>query len=432
MDYIEVEKTSYELYLSQDWEELVAFGKQAEEAGITYFYFNLRMGIAFFKLKEYKKSKDYLTKANQENSFNKVVIEYLFWDNYYLLKEKESALWYAKLDDTIQQRINYIPPKTLESIFIEGGQKISTDRNVADKIDYFNFGITLNLGARLKIDQGYTFLQQNLNWGNLKQHQYYINPKIRFKKSMEFNLGFHFANFKSSIDYYIEGVYQSSTPQGGFPFGNVIDSTVSSKYQIEGTYGQNDFLFQPRFTKTWKAIKVSPYLSYVSSIQGADYFERYTDTTTITERTGSTIINQSVEYSDSIILPENQTISQFGVGANLFYIFKFITVGGQLEYINRDNNSFFFVSPYLKLDLGKKTHLSAYYFSKKNYTVGLFEASQLINSSDSVDKLSFTAQYDAFKKLSLFLTYQYETIESIMGTGDYRLNSVYLSLKFKF
>lgn len=431
MTYKQVDSTTYALFLKKDWYSLINFGEKAAAEGNDYFYFNLRVGIAYFNFKNYENSKKFLEKANSNNSYNKVTIEYLFWSNYHLLKEKDAKKWYAQLDDTTQQRINYIPKKLISSIYIGGGQKFSTDKNLANKVDYFSFALKMHLTGKVDITQSYTYLQQNLNWGNFSQHQYYANPIITFNKTFHFNLGFHYAKYESTLAYYRRDSYQSPPPMG-FPGSPFIDSNIQSSYEINGTYNEDVFYFQPRITKTWNDLTLSPFLTYTFSNQQPNYSEHFIDTTISTEQIGSTIISQTTEYTDSISQPDNKTINQFGIGTGIYFNFERITFGSEFEYINRDNKSFFFISPYVQLKLSEKLSLSSYLFSKKNYSVSLFQASQLINSNDDVKKFSLTANYNLSKKVELYLTYQMESITDRLSSENYKLLSVYLGLNFKF
>jgi len=431
MTYKEVDSTSYALYHKHDWNSLIRFGEKAANEGNDFFYFNLRVGIAYFNFQEYKQSKLFLEKANANNSYDKVTIEYLFWANYYLLKEKEALKWYKQLDDTIQQRIDYSPENFISSIYVEGGQKFSTDKEIANKLDYFNFALKLHLSGKINLEQGYTFLQQKMNWGDFKQHQYYLNPTFNFNQTLSFNLGFHYANYHSNLDYYSRDSYRSPPPMG-FPGGTFLDSTIESSYEIQGSYQENDFFFQPRLTKSWDKFSLSPFVSYTMSQQNASYKEHFIDTTVITERIGPTIINQTTEYTDSISQPGKTTIHQFGIGTGLYLNLKRLTLGSEFEYINKDNKSYFFFSPFVKYSISEKLKLSSYFFQKKNYTVGLFQASQLLNSTDKTTKFSLTTQYELKRNLKLYFTYQFENTTDRLSTDKYKLNSFYIGVKLKF
>ncbi len=426
----EVDSTSYALYVNMDWYNLIRYCEKAKQNGYDYFYLNLRLGIAYFKTEDYKKSIVPFEDALRDNSFNQTAKEYLFWNNYYLLREKDAKKWYSQLDDTIQQRIQYSPEKFISEIYMEGGQKISTNRDVANKADFMNLVVKLHLTGRFDLTQSYTFIQQNLIWGGFKQHQYYLNPSFKINPTMNFSIGMHYAYYQSNVDIHVRSIYNSQPPMG-FQGPTVFDTVKKSNYEIHGFYKENDLLFEPRITKSWKKFTISPYFSYYTAFQDPNYFERFIDTITVTERSFGTIINQTTEYKDSSATPGKSTLKQYGFGTDLYYSFKKFTIGGDIKYINLNSRSYFFIMPYLRFQIGKKLTFSTYLFNKKDYTIGLFNSSQLINSSDDIRKFNFTTQYNITPKLNLYFTFQNEKIYDRLSIQTYKLNSFYLGLKLK-
>ncbi len=429
-DYKQVDSVTYKHFVNEDWEKLIEFGEKTTQNGADYFYFNLRMGIAYFKLEDYKSSLEFLTKANQNNSYNKIAVEYLFWSNYHLLKEKEAKEWYTQLDDSTQQRIAYTPNKKLSSIYLEYGLKLASDRQFANNATYLNLGLTHHLTGKIAFVQAYTFNSQSLNWGNYTQHQYYANPSYLFNKSTKLNLGLHGSLFDGVFDFLWEGTYQSPPPMG-FPGASFIDTLADSSYQINGTYKELGLLIEPRFTKKWNNIITSGYFGFYTSKGQSNYLETYYDSTVITERTGPAIISQSIEVNDSTSQPVGATINQYTIGMDFSYSHWFITAGSDLKFILNDGNSNFFFSPYLKINISEKLQFSAYYFKKGNYAISLFEGSQLFNYFAPLTRYSLTTKYSISKKTHLYLTYQYESVFDNFNGVDYRLNSIYLGLKFK-
>jgi hypothetical protein len=431
--YKEVESTSYTLYQNKDWTALAAFGEKAQENGFDYFYLNLRLGIAYFNLRNYKTSKIYLEKANKSNSYNEATKEYLFWNNYHLLKEKEAKNWYTQLDDTTQQRIDYQPEKIINSVYIGLGQKFSNDKNVAGNVNYFNVILHHHLTGRIDLKQGYTFTNQNIVWGDFTQHQYYLNPSFLINKTLKFNVATHGAQYKSNLDFRINSSFQTPPPrQMPFPGSTFTETNKKSSYDIKGTYKENGVLIQPRITKEWNHFIVSPYFSSYTVFQEPNYKEQISDTTTTTEKVGPTIINQTTEGNDVVNTPNNSSSNQYSYGATIYFKYKSISLGADIKYISYSENNAFFLSPFLKIKMSKKVHLSAYYFSKKAYTISMFEGSQLINSYDDIKKFSLTAQYYVSKKTNLYFTYQHENIKDGLSTLEYQFNSIYIGLKLKF
>lgn len=75
---IQVDRESYELYLKNDWKELIKVGNEALDAGIDFFYLRLRLGIAWYALGRFEKSKNQLLAALQQVPNDPVALYYLY------------------------------------------------------------------------------------------------------------------------------------------------------------------------------------------------------------------------------------------------------------------------------------------------------------------------------------------------------------------
>ena len=179
------------------------------------------------------------------------------------------------------------------------------------------------------------------------------------------------------------------------------DTVRKTEDRVQGSYQENDIHIQPRLTKNWKHFTISPYLSIYNSKREPSYSETFYDTTIITER-NSYYTSQTTETKDSLLKPTNSLMKQVGAGLTFYFNFKFITIGNDLKVITNNDKSDFFFSPFLKVDITEKIHLSTYYFRKKNYVVSLSEGSQLINSLDQINRFNLTGEIDISKKLNFY------------------------------
>lgn len=428
----EVDSVSYQLYLDKDWSKLVQYGQDAEAKGYDYFYLNLRIGIAFFNLKDYKTSLIYLEKAHEDNSYSDVVKEYLFWDNYYLFKEKQAIMWYNQLDDSIQERIGYSKPKFINGLYIGGGKKTSQNPDIASNVSYLTINLDHHLGGRLDLKHGYLLSTQKLNWGDFTQHQYFIIPAYTIKSGLVASIALHGASYTSSLNYNNEWVYHSAPPQNMPGPGSVFTDTLKyASYKIEGSYHENDLLVQPSLTKTWSKFVLSPYFSYYYSNHQPGFTEHKKDSVILTDRMGQNIIDKRVEVSDTVNIPANSIATQFGIGSKFFVKMGSLTLGADAKIQSYFGTHSLFFLPSFNLDLAKKIHFSGYYFNKKGYVLGLFGGTQLINTFDDVKKLNFTMSFDIGKS-SLYITYQHENVLDKLSYLSYSMNSIFMGLQIKF
>ena len=55
--FIKIDSATYAQYLAGDWSTLVHEGKQAISQGVDYYYLRMRVGIAFYEMKNWCQSK---------------------------------------------------------------------------------------------------------------------------------------------------------------------------------------------------------------------------------------------------------------------------------------------------------------------------------------------------------------------------------------
>ncbi|MDP2685656.1 MAG: hypothetical protein Q8O62_00435, partial [Aequorivita sp.] len=54
LNYLEVDKQSYQLFLEQKWPELIQYSAEARKQGIDFFYLQVRTGIAWYNQGKYR------------------------------------------------------------------------------------------------------------------------------------------------------------------------------------------------------------------------------------------------------------------------------------------------------------------------------------------------------------------------------------------
>lgn len=431
LSYRVVDSLSYELYRNQQWEELTELGKQLTVDYFDYYYFNVRLGIAYFNLGEYRSSIKFLKRAYQNNSKEAIVKTYLFWCNKYLMREKQAKYWYHQMDEKTRAITPYQPLKKISSLYLESGLKISNKKESANDLRYGNISLAHSLSGRIGINHGYTYLDQKFNWGAFSQHQYYLNPYYRLSNTLKMDLGLHGAYYKNKVDLSTQYVYRSN----GFKMDRSIylDTLSRSRYKLNGNYSELDFYIQPRLTKEFKGLSIAPYFGYYYSKQYPKLKEHFVDTTTYQLMQYDSVLSTEIYYSDSIVTnDEISKYSQLEIGLSLYYQYKFLTIGGDMRYIWDQDQGHFFYQPYLKVAVNHWLSISAYYFEKKAYMLSLFGGSQFLNDYNSLQKINLTAEMKLNPNINLYLTYQNEQTTDAISKTSYNFNNAFLGVKFKF
>ncbi len=83
MSFRQADSLTYSLYNQKDWNQLVNKGKEAIKAGHDYYYMRMRLGIAYYELRNYALAANNFTKALEFNAGDHIASEYLFYSNYF-------------------------------------------------------------------------------------------------------------------------------------------------------------------------------------------------------------------------------------------------------------------------------------------------------------------------------------------------------------
>jgi hypothetical protein len=207
LNFVEVDKKSYELYQQKKWKGLIKFSSQARNDGIDFFYLQARTGIAYFNLKKYRKASKYFYRAWKNDQSFEWLQEYLYYSLIYSGRYTESSKVAANFTASLQAKINYSPGK-ITRVAAEGGYSFNPDfESLTDATHDEKAGVGSNYGEAFylknyhfesfdlshQVSPGFivthnlTYLginrEERIDWGShntfpmkTNQLQYYINP----------------------------------------------------------------------------------------------------------------------------------------------------------------------------------------------------------------------------------------------------------------
>ena len=431
----EIDQQSYQYYLDEKRRPLIKNGKLAAKQGYDEYYFNLRLGIACFNRYNYYKAADYFIRALKNDASSEVAREYLYWCNLYIGDENAAANYYSMLPDSIQNRILYKPKKLLESIFVDGGLKISDKPKEAKNLGYVNLGLNHKFSSTFSIYHAYTYQQQTQIWGNFKQHQYYIAPSFSFKHRWKLVLGFHYAHYSSNLSLTNDVVFQNSKPTSPPPFGtSFFDSTTYRHQNINGKFSSNSLYSQITVSKSIKRFDVNVHFGLFSEFNKPNYTLVSHDSINIKEMRAQVLLNENTKIVDKDNLYNiKSTELTYSAGIGLFYNFPRVTIGADVSTIISYKKAYVVCSPSISALLAKRFLLSSYFTYKGFYPMATNDATFLYNSYDKIKyKISTTGTIIASKNVNIYATYQFEKISQILLPSVYNLHTLLLGLKFTF
>ena len=241
LNFVEVDKKSYELYQQKKWQELIKFSNQARNNGIDFFYLQARTGVAYFNLKKYRKATKYFYQAWENDKNFEWLQEYLYYSLIYTGRYTEASKIAEDFTATLQAKINYSPNKII-SVALESGYsfnpdfeslttaahdekaEVGSDYGEAFYLKNSHFE-SLDLNHQVSpgfiVNHNLTYLginrEERINWGGhntfplkINQFQYYINPTFLIGKKLY--LSASASLIWGSYDLMLGGLNRNSIP----------------------------------------------------------------------------------------------------------------------------------------------------------------------------------------------------------------------------
>ena len=78
-DFNRINEDTYRFYLEQKWDSLIVLGKEALKQDFDYYYLRIRLGIAYYHSKNYRRASSHFTVALEFNQDDPVALEYLYF-----------------------------------------------------------------------------------------------------------------------------------------------------------------------------------------------------------------------------------------------------------------------------------------------------------------------------------------------------------------
>ena len=364
LSYSYFDKKTYELYLAKDWKTLIETTKQAFNNGYDSYYFQMRIGIAYYERKNYVKATKHFEKA-RENNVNNTLREYLYYSYLFSGYQYKAEFYSQFFTDSLKKKLN-IKPKFIKSVDLFGGSFINneinklhnlefhnTDKSVSSSIRYKNeynniygLGLSLNFSPNLKGYINYSYLNETKTqitktntiedpsvaetkeYGNrTNQSTYYFNLKYlsnSFKLTTAFNLTkINDTYMEPYLDFGFK-YKETNIKSTDIVFGLNMQQKISNfEIGIRGTYSNlND---NRQLLAELEAI-------YYPLGNKNLYFVASTGIQNIAEKTTSTF-GRNNQQNISFSSKETNNISKLKIG---FKTFKFLWVETQ-AYFGRIN-----------------------------------------------------------------------------------------------
>ena len=276
--FAEVDKNTYELYLSGDWHALIREGKAALKQDIDYYYLRMRIGIGYYEQKNYKSAQSHFRKALEFNEADPVASEYLYYCYLFGGQAQQAALLYEEFPEVLKEKLLPTEQKPVERASVEylynnaNTDELINDPATFENLPYgvqtitrnynnLNIGFSHNMHPGTSFKHAYTYLGKNnfyyyddgtdrfaVNNQRVNQHQYYLSPSFTTLGGLVISPAFHFVHVGFQLPYLTGG----STGGPGSPSGSGVAYSEGVDNQVVG--GLSLAKFQERFNIRFVAI----------------------------------------------------------------------------------------------------------------------------------------------------------------------------------
>jgi tetratricopeptide (TPR) repeat protein len=235
---------TYTLYAGKNWSELIKKGKEAISNQHDYYYMRMRIGIAYYEMKNYGKSALHFRKALAFNEADPVALEYLFYS--YFLSGRDLQAWSILQHIDRQDRARLLDESRLKknSLTLE-----SFYSNAATDYIFSN--------------PGYYFSDPEA--GSQVVTRFFVNNAIYASHIISGNISYShsFTNLiKENYLHYYNGIQEADITEqrvvqnqyrGSFSFFSSSGWSVSPSFHFltagypliaTGNFGNNPFLYQ--------------------------------------------------------------------------------------------------------------------------------------------------------------------------------------------
>lgn len=387
----QIEAQSLKLYEKSDWNGLILLDQSIQNQGVDYYYYNVRIGVAYFSLKDYYGAEKYFTKALNNNTTD-FVLEYLYWTYINLGQINQAKEIHEKLSDEVRKKIpNGV--KFIESVYLEGGVKFSNNK-LRGNLEYASISIAHRVNHKLTFVSGVGAIIQKSKNESVDQLQYNIFPSYYLKNGYSVNAGFMYAYNKFIRDSRID----SKT---------VIGQTVNNHTDAN----INNLAYHASVSKQHKRLYAELYGYYLTqSLKGKR--------TNIYESTTDKISSYT-----------------YILGANLCYTLPVLnnrfSIGSWIFTANDSDTNNFLLSPYIVAKVTPDVWIKmTYYDVKKTLFVDKDAGIFFTNNHLNIQRVATTATWALSKKWQIVGTYSHENIKGDFANPDLNLNSYFVGVNY--
>jgi len=380
----EVDETTLKYYNNQQWNELISYGENIE---IDYYYFDVRIGVAYFNERQYHSAEAHFKKAIAKNDAD-FAKEYLFWTYYNLGENILAERVFNQLSEEGKQQVDY-QKTAIEFMYVEGGAKMPSVANIENTL-YGNVMLKHRLGDNIRVLHSINSLSQSQSFQDYNSFQYHIFGSYYFNASTV-GLG---AIFSTSDFSQI-----------------VIDD--ADDYTENITSNTNSFyLF---YAKRFNRLKLNASFNYVN------------------QNATSEVKNSNPPSTVKTDVSESAAIPSVGLSYTPAFLKDRVSLGAEVFIPIGENKTSVIVKPYLNIFILGRLWINTSYLQVPDQLFVDYSSEGYYNTPDlAVNRFVATMNFVIIPKITAKFTYTNESYDFISQDFNYNINSLFLGIQFKF
>lgn len=270
VDFKTINEKTYRLYTQEKWDSLVIMDKQDIVTEVDYYYLRMRLGIAWYSTKNYRKAAGHFSKALEFNQGDPLAMEYLYFSRLFAGQTSEANLVREDFKGALAQKLppqkgkffdritaDYLHHKGTDEALFEHPEEVLVPGQIGAQSltrHYSNASISLvnRLAPGVSLQNSYTYLAKSnqylysdggggyyMSEQEVIQNQYYISPRITTPTGGTFSPMFHLLGIRYQVPYGIEtgnqsgSGYQGGSTQSSVSYMNETDFATGLGYQKE-------------------------------------------------------------------------------------------------------------------------------------------------------------------------------------------------------
>jgi len=188
LNYAEVDKQSYQLFLEEKWPELIQFSDEARKQGIDFFYLQARTGIAWYNLGKYRNAVPWFLKAYANDQSFEWLQEYVYYSLVFSGRKLEAIKYAPFFSDAMKKKIGF-KETGLTRIAYETGYSFNQD---FEDLKTRAFSSEINLGE----DYGEGYFLKNYSFRSVD-----LSHRVAPNFTLNHNLTYIGANREAIVDW---------------------------------------------------------------------------------------------------------------------------------------------------------------------------------------------------------------------------------------